>query len=116
MADDDSHKFSLTDLLTDLAGGSAPLTVLDVGAMAVGSAAAVYAPLYDTENLRLIGFEPDEAECRKLNESTDGRFQFYPHFAGDGGAATYYENNFTMTGSLYEPNTPLLENFRTWPN
>ena len=98
--------------LSDLVPGGEQVTVLDVGAMAIGSGGPIYAPLYGYENFRVLGFEPDETECRKLNESSDNRFHFYPHFAGDGGKATYFETNMTMTGSLYEPNTRLLEKFQ----
>ena len=100
--------FSLSDLLPS----ALKLTVLDVGAMALGTNGAAYASLYPMENLRVIGFEPNEMECQKLNEGSDERFQFFPNFAGDGGSATYFETNMTMTGSIFEPNSLLLEKFQ----
>ncbi|MEE2761185.1 MAG: FkbM family methyltransferase [Pseudomonadota bacterium] len=103
-----SGAFSLSDLLPS----SLKLTVLDVGAMTVGTNGAAYASLYPMENLRVIGFEPNEMECQKLNENNDPRFQFFPYFAGDGGSATYFETNMTMTGSIFEPNSLLLEKFQ----
>ena len=71
--------------------------------MAIGSGKETYAPLLETGKIRLIGFEPDAVECAKLNETSDNNRQYYPHFVGDGGPATYYETNLTMTGSLFEP-------------
>ena len=88
------------------------IDILDIGAMAIGSGKETYAPLLETGKTRILGFEPDEAECTKLNADNDASRKYYPHFVGDGGKATYYETNMTMTGSLFEPNTELLSKFQ----
>jgi hypothetical protein len=38
---------------------------------------------------------------------------FFPHFAGDGGPAIFHETNWALTGSLYQPNSRLLEKFQS---
>ena len=85
------------------------ITILDIGA------ALNEKPLYDgliaAGRARLIGFEPDPAECRSLGETYGPPHRFFPYFIGDGQPATFHETNWSLTGSLYEPNTPLLEKF-----
>ena len=67
-----TNEFSLSDLVP----GGEQVTVLDVGAMAIGSGGPIYAPLYGYENFRVLGFEPDETECRKLNERPRKTLEF----------------------------------------
>lgn len=99
--------FALHQILQDL-----PLIdILDVGAMSLGGASA-YQQLVDHRKARVIGFEPGVEECRKLNEKMGPPHIFFPFFIGDGAPATYYETNQVMTGSLYRPNTRLLEKFQ----
>ena len=66
----------------------------------------------DTGKARIIGFEPDAAECEKLNQTFGAPHRFYPYFLGDGEEATFFETNLSLTGSLYEPNLPLLSKFQ----
>ena len=86
------------------------LTILDIGAAMTG--APTYQPLLDAGRARLIGFEPDCASCEKLNEFYGAPHQIFPFFVGDGKPATYFETNWGLTGSLYKPNTPLLDKFQ----
>ena len=101
-------KFSLRDLISECEH----INIIDVGAMALGSKGPDYAPLLEIEGTRVFGFEPDETECRKLNEYSKPNQTYLPYFLGSGGSATYYQTNQTMTGSLFEPNTALLEKFQ----
>ena len=101
-------KFSLRDLISS----DDQITIVDVGAMALGEAEADYEPLLEIKGTRVIGFEPDEAECAKLNAAAQPGTQYLPYFIGAGGPATYFQTNHTMTGSLYEPNTELLSKFQ----
>lgn len=87
------------------------INVLDVGAMMLGNEEAPYQPLIEEKLGRVVGFEPDPTECDKLNREVGAPHLFLPHFIGDGGPATYYETNVTLTGSLYKPNLPLLNRF-----
>jgi len=95
--------------LLELFPGKLELTVLDIGAALAERPS--YQPLLDAGRARLIGFEPNERECERLNRQYGAPHRFFPHFVGDGGPATFHETNWALTGSLYEPNTPLLEKF-----
>lgn len=85
------------------------VTVLDVGAAMLESPS--YQNLVDAKRARLIGFEPDAEACKKLNETFGEPHRFYPYFVGDGKPAIFHETNWGPTGSLFEPNTPLLDKF-----
>ncbi|MBK9020495.1 MAG: FkbM family methyltransferase [Sulfuritalea sp.] len=97
--------WSLFQLLDD----DCVLGILDVGASLIH--APPYAKLVAANRARLVGFEPDPVECEKLNLHFGGAHRFYPFFIGDGKEATYHQTNWVATGSLYEPDTPLLEKF-----
>lgn len=83
--------------------------VLDVGASLAST--APYQKLVETGRARVTGFEPNEAEYERLRSSYGLTHRFYPLFVGDGKEATFHETNNPFTGSLYAPNTPLLEKF-----
>jgi FkbM family methyltransferase len=85
------------------------VTVLDVGAAMLESPS--YQSLVDAKRARLIGFEPDADACKKLNDTFGEPHRFYPYFVGDGKPAIFHETNWGPTGSLFEPNTLLLEKF-----
>lgn len=85
------------------------LTILDIGAAMTD--VPNYQNLIGIKRARLIGFEPDADQCRRLNESYGSLHRFFPYFVGDGGPAIFHETNWGPTGSLFEPNTPLLEKF-----
>lgn len=98
--------FNLHDLLEEL-----PLiNILDIGAMSIGD--SPYGNLVDHKKARVIGFEPAPLECEKLNNLMGPPHTFLPYFIGGGGPATYHQTNCDMTGSLYRPNTALLEKFQ----
>jgi len=86
------------------------LDVVDIGAALNGR--PPYQDLVDSGHARLTGFEPDEAACVELNRTYGSNHRFYPFFVGDGGPAIFHETNWSLTGSLYPPNTPLLEKFQ----
>lgn len=85
------------------------LTILDIGAAM--TTVPSYQALLDAKRARLIGFEPDQRECKRLIDHYGSPHCFYPHFLGDGKPAIFHETNFGTTGSLYEPNVPLLDKF-----
>ena len=103
-----TSKFTLSDFVAD----DDSIKILDIGAMEIGSGKETYAPLLETGKVEIIGFEPDEGECVKLNLRKDGTRVYYPYFIGDGEKATYYQTNMAMTGSLFEPNSELLKKFQ----
>lgn len=88
--------------------------ILDIGAAL--SDRPPYQPLVDAGRARIVGFEPDAAECARLNQVYGTAHRFYPYFVGGGGPATFHETNWALTGSLFEPNTPLLGRFQNLAN
>jgi protein O-GlcNAc transferase len=86
------------------------IDILDVGASFLGD--PPYKSLVDAGRARITGFEPDPRECERLSTAYGKQHRFFPHFVGDGQPATFHETNWFATGSLYEPNTPLLQVFQ----
>ena len=100
--------FSLAQML----GKSAPMIdVVDVGAMGLEGADCDYAPLLKTGLCRVVGFEPVQAECDKLNARAPKNCRYLPYFIGDGSAGTFHLMNYSMTSSLFEPDSALLSRF-----
>jgi FkbM family methyltransferase len=88
------------------------LKIVDVGAMMIGTNTEPYAALVNAVPCDVIGFEPVAAEFEKLENSKGPNRHFLPYFIGDGSTQTFHECNFTMTSSLFEPNTALLDKFQ----
>jgi FkbM family methyltransferase len=86
------------------------INILDVGAAILGS--PPYQSLINAGVGRLFGFEPDPEACVRLNEEYGKPHRFFQCFVGDGREATFHETNWGPTGSLYAPNSPLLEKFQ----
>lgn len=100
--------FSLIQML----GRSAPIIdVVDVGAMWLGAAEVAYRGLLKPGLCRVVGFEPVQAECDKLNAMNMAGQRYLPYFIGDGSERTFVLTNASMTASLYEPNTRLIRRF-----
>ncbi|MEA5417046.1 FkbM family methyltransferase [Synechococcus sp. BA-132 BA5] len=98
--------WSLVDILQE----GERLEVLDVGAAL--NETPSYQGLIDAGRARITGFEPDQLECDRLTRTYGEPHRFFPCFVGDGKPSTFYETNWALTGSLYAPNTPLLEKFQ----
>ncbi len=101
--------FSLWDVLEHK---SEPIKIIDVGAMMIGNKPPDYYALLKPGVGKVVGFEPDEKECQKLNQSHNDGCSFLPYVIGDGSERTFNLCNYNMTSSLYEPNTSLLEKFQ----
>ena len=86
--------------------------VVDVGAMAVEGMLPPYNPLLTAGVARVTGFEPVEEECKKLNATSGPVHSFLPYALADGTVRTFRQCNFSMTSSLYQPNTALLDLFQ----
>lgn len=95
--------------LFDLFLGSSDIRVLDVGAAIVET--PPYQPWIDLGRASVIGFEPSERECTRLNAVFGPKHRFLPYFLGDGKTSIFHETNWSMTGSLFPPNTNLLSKF-----
>ncbi len=101
--------FSLWDVLEHK---SEPIKIIDVGAMMLDDKPPDYHALLKPGVAKVIGFEPDEQECQKVNQSYPADCLCLPYFIGDGSERTFNLCNCDMTSSLYEPNTELLEKFQ----
>jgi FkbM family methyltransferase len=104
-------KLTLCELIWQRQLLQAPLVVLDIGArdaFAEWRWTALPAGM-----IALHGFEPDEEECRRLNEharSAGLNFAFHPAvLASRTGEAEFYEYSAPAANSLYPGNPRLLE-------
>lgn len=96
--------------LADIAPQVSKVNIVDIGAMSIDE--EPYAPLLRADRAHVTAFEPNQEECEKLRKLHGESHTYHPFFIGDGGDATFYETNRTMTGSLYRPNQALLEKFQ----
>ena len=71
-----------------------------------------YQSLVDVGRARILGFEPNREACEHLHRQYGSPHRFFPFFVGDGRPAMFHETNWVLTGSLYEPNSQLLEKFQ----
>ena len=97
--------------LLELFPTGSQINILDVGA-ALLETPPPYQSLIDAGVGRLFGFEPDPQACARLNEKYGKPHRFFQNFVGDGRPATFHETNWAPTGSLYAPNSRLLEKFQ----
>ena len=86
------------------------INILDVGAALIER--PPYQSLVDVGRGRIFGFEPNQQACEQLNREYGSPHRFFPFFVGDGGPAIFHETNWAPTGSLYAPNSRLLEKFQ----
>jgi len=86
------------------------IEILDVGASL--NDVPSYQALVDAGRARITGFEPNPEELEKVRSKYGATHRFFPNFIGDGRPAVFHETNWALTGSLFEPNTPLLEKFQ----
>ncbi|MBZ5591358.1 MAG: FkbM family methyltransferase [Acidobacteriia bacterium] len=101
--------FSLCEILPKPAPS---IHVVDVGAMMIEGMLPPYNALLTAGVARVTGFEPVEVECQKMNAASGPLHTFLPYAIGDGTTRTFRQCNFSMTSSLYEPNTALLDRFQ----
>src|SRR5271170_3308077 len=88
------------------------INIVDVGAMFIKEDPAPFAKLVEAGIAKIVGFEPVQVECDKLNATAAHGCRYLPYAVGDGRVRTFHICNSPMTSSLYEPNTPLLEKFQ----
>jgi protein O-GlcNAc transferase len=86
------------------------INILDVGAALIER--PPYQSLVDAGRGRIFGFEPNQQALEQLNREYGNPHRFFPFFVGDGRPAIFHETNWALTGSLYEPNSRLLEKFQ----
>ncbi len=89
-----------------------PLKIIDVGAMDVGETEP-WARLVDTGAARLVGFEPNDDEYKKLNAAGRPHTDYLPHALGDGGAHTLHVGAAPMTSCLFPPDPSVMQQFHS---
>jgi protein O-GlcNAc transferase len=96
------------------------VTVVDVGASSLGNEAEPYAPLVQRKRARVTGFEPDaqalavlqaQRNAKTTGSDTAPTHTYLPHFVGNGQAATFFETEWSLTGSLFEPSRSVLDSY-----
>jgi FkbM family methyltransferase len=106
---------NMFSLLNVLEHKGEPIKIIDVGAMTIGDEPSDYTVLLKPGVAKVIGFEPDEEECQKLNQLHNDDCSFLPYVIGDGSKQIFNLCNRLATSSLYDPNTNLLEKFQCLP-
>lgn len=87
--------------------------IIDVGAMWLGADTETYSRLLRALPCEVIGFEPIEKECRKLQAMNRAGHTYLPYFVGDGSVGTFHETAAPYCSSLLEPNMPMVEAFQS---
>src|SRR5262249_27343994 len=100
-------RFSLLALLPDLP----TIEVVDIGALEMAGQTPLYLDLVAARRARVTRFEPAPTRSIRLNHRFGPPRLVFPHFIGNGKPARFYETNAPYTGSLFEPNMPLLMAF-----
>ena len=100
--------FSLIQML----GRAAPMIdIVDVGAMWLGAEHVPYRALLQGGRARVVGFEPVQRECDRLNAMKLPGHAYLPYFIGDGCEREFVETNSGMTSSFYEPDLAFCGRF-----
>jgi protein O-GlcNAc transferase len=96
---------SVAELFSFL-GLSQPLRCVDVGALRIGEEADPWVSWAQEGYAEVIGFEPIEEECEKLNSlaiASGESIRYLPIGLGDGKEHTLHITNVPMTSSLFPP-------------
>ncbi|MGD0494077.1 MAG: FkbM family methyltransferase [Steroidobacteraceae bacterium] len=88
-----------------------PMMAVDIGAMLLEGQTDPLARLSQLGRLRVIGFEPQPAECDKLNALGRPGRRYLPYAIGNGERRKFYLTNTGMTSSLLRPNLGLASLF-----
>jgi FkbM family methyltransferase len=87
------------------------MTAVDIGAMILQGQIDPLARLSQIGRLRIIGFEPQPAECEKLNAQGRPGRRYLPYAIADGRRRKFYVTNTGMTSSLLRPNLSFAKLF-----
>ena len=87
------------------AGSDLALTMLEIGALPVGSEKERFHTLLDEwVSSKVVAFEPDVELCRELNSAAPWGINYYPcAVAKSRGSRVFYETAHSMCGSLFPP-------------
>lgn len=95
----------LTDFLNEPSGAYAKLILMDIGAR--GELPPQW--LNYRSVVSLIGFEPDEQECKRLNETATSEAVYYPYFIGNGTSETFNVTDFPPSAGIPQTNRAYLD-------
>jgi FkbM family methyltransferase len=87
------------------------MTAVDIGAMLLPGQVDSLARLNKLGRLNVIGFEPQAAECERLNALALPGRRYLPYAVGNGLRRSFYVTNTGMTSSLLRPNLKLVQLF-----
>ena len=87
------------------------MTAIDIGAMLMEDEVDPLERLNRIGLLNVIGFEPQPAECAKLNALALPGRRYLPYAIADGTRRTFYVTNTAMTSSLLKPNLRIAQLF-----
>ncbi|MEP4378031.1 MAG: FkbM family methyltransferase [Alphaproteobacteria bacterium] len=107
-----AHPVDILDFLDKQGVMLPPLKIVDVGAMDVGEGEP-WARLVESGAARLVGFEPNADEYRKLTAAGRPNTDYLPHALGDGAAHTLYVGAVPMTSSLFAPDPKVMQQFHS---
>ncbi len=86
------------------------IRITDVGAMMI-EGKEPWQDLIDRGFATLLGFEPQQDECRRCNAQGGPRRRFLPEAIGDGRIWPFYSCKYGPTSSIYEPNHEFIRQF-----
>jgi FkbM family methyltransferase len=87
------------------------MTAVDIGAMLLEGEVDPLARLNKLGRLNVIGFEPQPAECEKLNARALPGRRYLPYAVANGMRRSFYVTNTGMTSSLLRPNLKFAQLF-----
>ncbi len=87
------------------------MTAVDIGAMLLEGDVDPLVRLNKLGRLNVIGFEPQAAECEKLNALALPGRRYLPYAVANGMRRSFYVTNTGMTSSLLRPNLRIAQLF-----
>jgi FkbM family methyltransferase len=91
------------------------MTAVDIGAMLLEGQVDPLERLNKIGRLNVIGFEPQPAECAKLNALALPGRRYLPYAIANGMRRSFYVTNTGMTSSLLKPNLRIAQLFNSLP-
>jgi FkbM family methyltransferase len=89
------------------------MTAVDIGAMLLEGLVDPLDRLNKIGRLNVIGFEPQPAECAKLNALALPGRRYLPYAIANGTRRSFYVTNTGMTSSLLKPNLRIAQLFNS---
>ena len=87
------------------------MTAVDIGAMLLEGEVDPFLRLNTLGRLSVIGFEPQPAECEKLNARAQPGRLYLPYAVANGERRSFHVTNTGMTSSLLRPNLKIAQLF-----